>query len=272
MWNRSFCTIHILGTSLIIIDMTFRKTVYIDNVSKYIDFVQSFKEENEKSGNNAELLFRGQSVDKPLVPKIGRLKFRIKTNTKLKTEKLILDEFRRGILPLCEFKPENNWDLLALAQHHGLPTRLLDWSYSALIALWFAVDRPAQIDENGKIIDGVVWILNALVNDFRLDTTAADPLDNKITKIFRSTVVSRRISAQSGVFTVHKILEDDRMIRFENNKSFKDKLTKISIKGSDFPKIRKQLSMLGIHYASVFPDIDGFCRNLEWRFAKNADE
>jgi len=145
------------------------------------------------------------------------------------------------------------------------------WSYSALIALWFAVDTPALM-ENGKIVDGVVWILAASVADFRTDTTKVDPLDNKITKIFRSTVVSRRISAQSGVFTVHKILEVDRMIKFEKNKSYKHKLTKVSIKGAYFPKIRKQLSMLGIHYASVFPDIDGFCRNLEWRFAKNSDE
>jgi hypothetical protein len=252
--------------------MTNKNAIYVDNVSTYINFVQSLKETNENKGNNAELLFRGQGVDKPLIPKLGRLALRIKTNSQLQTEKLILQEFKRGVIPLSEFKPENNWDLLALAQHHGLPTRLLDWSYSALIALWFAVEKPAQIDKNGDLVNGVVWILAASVEDFRTDTTTIDPLDNKVTKVFRSTIVSRRISAQSGVFTVHKILEDDRMIKFENHKSFKNKLTKISIRGEHFPKLRKQLSMLGVHYASVFPDIDGFCRNLEWRFARNPDE
>jgi hypothetical protein len=246
--------------------------MYIENVSDYIAFVENLKEQNEASGNNAELLFRGQGADKPLIPKIGRLNLRINTNSILRTEKLILEEFRRGILPLTEFKPENNWDLLALAQHHGLPTRLLDWSYSALIALWFAVDNPPQKNKKGVAQDGVVWILAAEVKDFRTDTTTADPLDNNITKIFRSNVVSRRISAQSGVFTVHKILEDDRLIRFENNKNYKNKLTKLLIKGDNFARLRKQLSMLGIHYASIYPDIDGFCRNLEWRFAKKDDE
>jgi hypothetical protein len=246
--------------------------IYITTVSTYIKKIETIKETNELRGNNAELLFRGQGIEKPLIPKIGRLTLRIKTNSKLKTEKLILDEFRRGILPLSEFKPENNWDLLALAQHHGLPTRLLDWSYSALIALWFAVEKPAKVDKEGNMLDGIIWILSADVEDFRTDTTTADPLDNNITKIFRSTVITRRISAQSGVFTVHKILEDDRMIRFENNAKFRHKLSNLFIKGDDFPKIRKQLSMLGVHYGSVFPDMDGFCKNLEWRFSKQMDE
>jgi hypothetical protein len=224
---------------------------YIENVSSYIAFVESLKEDNETKGNKTELLFRGQGADKPLIPKIGRLKYKIQTNSILHTEKLILGEFRRGILPLTEFKIENNWDLLALAQHHGLPTRLLDWSYSALIALWFAVDNPPFVDKKGIPQDGVVWILAAEDKDFRTDTTTADPLDNNITKIFRSNVVSRRISAQSGVFTVHKILNDNKLIRFENNKNFKNKLTKLLIKGDNFAKLRKQLSILGIHYASI---------------------
>jgi len=249
-----------------------KKTEYIESVSSYISFVEKLKEQNENKGNNAELLFRGQGKDEPLIPKIGRLNLRIKPNGIIKTEKLIIEEFRRGILPLTEFKPEDNWDLLALAQHHGLPTRLLDWSYSALIALWFAVERPPQYDKKGIVQNGIVWILAANVDDFRTDTTTADPLDNNITKVFRSNVVSRRISAQSGVFTVHKIMRDNRLIRFENNRNFKNKLTKLLIKGENFSKLRKQLSMLGIHYASIYPDIDGFCQNLEWRFAKKDDE
>jgi hypothetical protein len=67
-------------------------------------------------------------------------------------------------------------------------------------------------------------------------------------------------------------MENNRLIRFENNKNYKNKLTKLLVKGNDFAKLRKQLSMLGIHFASIYPDIDGFCKNLEWRFAKKIDE
>jgi len=243
--------------------------VKIKSAADFVKYVGEFKKENEISGNNAELLFRGQNVDKPLVPKIGRLNLKIKSIAK--TEELILKEFERGILPLSEFRPENNWDLLALAQHHGLPTRLLDWTYNALAALWFAVQSEPK-KEKGKLINGVVWILSAEVDDFRMDTDKVDPLSNKITKIFRSSVVSRRITAQSGVFTVHKVNAKGKMFRFESVANFKDKLTKIIILHEDFAKIRSELQILGINNFTIFPDLDGFCQHLTWRFAKKDDE
>lgn len=172
----------------------------IQSINEYIDLIENVKTNNVAIGNKADLIFRGQSSDKPLLPKLARLTL---NGEMAIMEKLMLDEFKRGSLPLTEFKPENNWDWLALAQHHGLPTRLLDWSYSALAALWFAVQNPPKKDDSGNLENGVVWILAGLVNDFRTNTEKTDPLSNKITKIFRSTVVSRRISAQAGLFTVH---------------------------------------------------------------------
>ncbi|MGA2408441.1 MAG: FRG domain-containing protein [Bacteroidales bacterium] len=252
--------------------MPLLKKNIIKNVSEFIDYIELIKKANEKSGNNADLLFRGQPIDKPLLPRLARLDLRIRTNSMIKTEQLILAEFKRGILPLSEFKPDNNWDLLALAQHHGLPTRLLDWSYSALVALWFVVERSSEKNEDGELQDGVIWIMAANVEDFRTDTETTDPLSNKITKIFRSTVVSRRISAQSGVFTVHKINDTGRIVRFETHEHFKNKLTKLTVPCKSFPLIRKQLDTLGINSSTVFPDMDGFCKHLQWRFAKLDDE
>lgn len=193
----------------------------ITNVKSFIDLIEKIKADNEAKGNRAELLFCGQGVDRPLLPKLSRLYL---NGTIVNVEKLILAEFKRGILPLIEFKPDNNWDLLALAQHHGLPTRLLDWTYHALVALWFAVERPAQKNDKDEFENGVVWILAANVEDFRTDTEETDPLSNKITKIFRSSVISRRISAQAGVFTIHKISDNNKIVKFETHASFKSLL------------------------------------------------
>ena len=251
-------------------NMSSYKKTQIKSITEFIEVVEEIKKTSEENGNNTELLFRGQSIDKPLLPKLSRLNL----NGDIKTvERLILDEFKRGIVPLSEFKPENDWDLLALAQHHGLPTRLLDWSYSSLIALWFAVSEAPIKKEKGGFENGVVWVLNADTGDFKLDAEIHGPLSNKITKIYRPKVISRRISAQAGAFSVHKINDDDyHIIRFELNKRYGSKLTKITIPSNLFAGIRKSLNLLGINNATVYPDLDGFCRHLEKRFSKQSDE
>jgi len=135
----------------------------IENIQDFVVLIDNEKNNAEKSGNDVDFLFRGQPEDLPLLPKLARLKLRGDIDN---IEQLIIDEFKRTSLPLSEFHPEDEWDLLALAQHHGLPTRLLDWTYSALVALWFAV-KDVPMDGNQY---GVVWVLFPDVEDFRADT------------------------------------------------------------------------------------------------------
>ena len=64
----------------------------------------------------------------------------------------MIREFKRLARPYLELSPENDWEWLALAQHHGLAIRLLDWTSNPLAALWFAVERPPVNDQSGRAL------------------------------------------------------------------------------------------------------------------------
>ena len=234
-----------------------------ESVSQFLAFIEETKKKEKDKGNNADFIFRGQSTDEPLIPGIARLKPK---GELLNVEELMLREFERLSLPFAEFEPRDPWDLLALAQHHGLPTRLLDWSYSALAALWFCVKQPPKKDDYGKQLDGVVWLFKTVREDFINFPTKETPFVQTWTRIFRPRSITRRIMAQTGVFTCHLRTKNGMFIPLEWNKKYKDRLIKIGIPASRFSDIRDQLDACGVNKVSLFPDLDGLAGHLQFRY------
>jgi hypothetical protein len=240
------------------------RTVYrATSVSSFLALIEKLKEVEVKSGNEADFIFRGQSEQNPLIPRIARLDPK---GDLREVERLIMGDFKRQVLLFAEHEPRDEWDLLALAQHHRLPTRLLDWSYSALAALWFCVRKPPKMDKGRAVLDGEVWVFKTEATDFVDFETPGSPYSQAITRIFRPRFVSRRIMAQSGLFTCHKRLKSGHFVPLEKNTTYKRRLVKIEITGDKFLAIREQLWASGVTNLALFPDLDGLAGYLETRY------
>lgn len=235
--------------------------VKVKDIGDYIHWVA------KTYGNQDDVLFRGQPARFDLKPKIGRPEFVLRGAKKMpEVERRMLDRFRSHAAFMLDKVPATNMEWLALAQHHGMATRLLDWSTNPLVALWFAVERPAQNQESAA-----VWAFTAEEPDL-IDLTD-DPFTIKRTMAFRPSPSTRRIAAQSGWFTVHWWNESARrFVAFETIRRIRERLTKLTIPASSFADIRSHLGRMGIDRSTLFPDIDGLCSNINWLNSQLSDE
>lgn len=213
------------------------------------------------------MIFRGQRKDWSLIPAIARQRH---THDVLTSESRMFREFKRGAVSHLASLPETDWDWLSLAQHHGLPTRLLDWTKNPLSALWFAVRRPAA--KKGE--KAVIWVFRPDESDIVADPKRAEsPFQGARTKVFEPRHVSPRIRAQEGVFTVHKYVDKRNLfVPLEYNRVQKGNLEKIFIDPKHFANIRFELNRCGVHASSQFPDLDGLSQRICSRHIYEKDE
>jgi len=239
------------------------KTLRINSLLDYVKYIQ-------KECQEEHILFRGQRrQDRVLLPRIARLKLHTDI---LSAEKAMLADFKREAMPYLRIIPQNDWEWLAVAQHHGMATRLLDWTWNPLAALWFAVQKPPAARVNG-----VVWVFTVRDDEHIKEEFMEDqhnsPLHQRLTRIYEPKSVVARITAQRACFAVHGYdRRSRRFIPLETHQRYKKRLTKLIINRRTFHKIRFHLDRCGIHHASLFPDIGGLCQHVEWLHSLLSDE
>jgi len=247
------------------------RAIVVNCIADFVAQVAKFQANN----NRDLILFRGQREDWPLVPKIGRsgaVKGRNQSELGA-TERRMFDAFQQMSLPFLASEPRTPLEWLAIAQHHGLPTRLLDWSGNALAALWFAV-RKAPVHKNGVAPPALVWILNPMDDDFlRQAGTQADPFSIRCVQLYSPRHVNRRIIAQSGYFSLHPL--DEKTSRFNPmfpDSQLKGTLLHLQIPADAFCDIRDDLERHGVSDVTMFPDLEGICRFITWNNSLLSDE
>lgn len=210
--------------------------------------IESFQEYHDRvltyDGNT--VIFRGVRDSRHrLIPKIGRPELRLRGDL-FKTERELLRLFKERAIPHLRLLPRDDWEWLAVAQHHGLATRLLDWTRNPLVGAYFAVEPDVSCDS-------AIYVYR---NRFYLSTTKhPNPFEYAKVGKFVPPHLTERIIAQSGLFTIHP----DPREPFES-----DDVDKIIIPNVVRRSIRHTLYRYGVHRAFLFPSLDGLAEHLNW--------
>ena len=225
----------------------------IDSLDRYIQIIEGV------CSKGGRYLFRGQLDKDKLLPRFLRTHIDIKNKT-IETEEDMFNDFKRRGRPFLRIEPQSQYEWLALSQHHGMPTRLLDWTSTALAALWFTVTDTRSTSDD----DGAIWIFNFDKNiDVKEPEKDENPFKIPDTKLFCPTHIEPRFIRQGGWFTIHNY--DSGIKELNEEETFKDKLGKFTIPRKCFKEIRFTLNLCGVNQVDLFPDFNGLCEHVAWQ-------
>ncbi|CAH8188012.1 TPA: FRG domain-containing protein [Vibrio parahaemolyticus] len=227
----------------------------INNIEEFDEWHTSLKR------TTSHTLFRGQAQSWSLLPSICRGTNRSKL---LEQEKELLTEFKTLAKGCLHQIPRNDWDWLVVAQHHGLPTRLLDWTSSPYAALWFAVEKASQND-----VEPEVWVLQPLEKDYigAEELQDAQPFSGSRTKLFETSFKIPRVSAQRGCFALMKYLDSTKsgFVPLESNKHLKDRMHRVTINPVCAKSLLHALESKGFTHGKMYPNIDEVAKQVKLR-------
>lgn len=157
---------------------------------------------------------------------------------------------------------DNNavFHFLAQAQHHSVPTRLLDWTTSPLVACYFAVSQAVherrRLLLEGEEVNLTKWMLSIV----ELDTMQAGPFKETFRIRFAPGSTSQNLAAQKGRFTFIKGFELNDLDLLNHDLSY-TYLRRHLLPLSEAYNLMRQIEMLGVTTATLFPGYDGAAKH-----------
>jgi len=256
------------------------REIVISSLAGLIDQLTPLEPDPATGKRRDSGIYRGATeARRGLLTSLDRLGGISPPHTKRELEEHILRNFIRYSRPYFDPPPTKEWELLFAAQHHGLPTRLLDWSYSPLVAAHFAT---ADAGDRDRAVWRLEWRplhrafgfpeLALLIEDLERfcategsfspwELFARDANARPFACMLEPPSLDARIIAQSAVFT----LSSDKTQSFDGfleRHGLSDALTRFVIPAPEVSRVRDQLDLVGMDERRLFPDLDGVAARM----------
>lgn len=260
------------------------RTETVTTITQYTDLANTLV-----SSPRTTLWFRGIGKSSyELVPSLFRHPEITDVKELIELEFDILNRFKHRSIPFQERLLSTDWEYLFFMQHFGVPTRLLDWSENAHVALYFAIaDAEAHRDPLGNFTeDAAVWILNPQTwNEHvlgpawknRILAIPDQPLESyKPTSDLRTLQTkpvamaglhnSARIVAQRGAFTIFGSDKKPMEQIFSDAGFPADSLVKVVMPLASLEELKGSLFGMGYSDSMIYPDLPGLAKEIKRHF------